>query len=196
MKFSLILVLSLAVLAAVECKNKKGGGGAASASKDKKGHGGHGCIAMIAHALDCINNNETTRDAVVAALDAAQLNQYLAVNVTPIVLNTSLVASTAFTATPLIAPVISSLLPVKPLAKINKLLINIDQLKNNQTAINHFVGVLLEHDLIGFVSGMTGSQTIDYAGLQQNAAGGELLACAIIDLGHHKSDNKSNGKGK
>lgn len=194
MKLSLILVLSLAVLAAVECKNKKG----ASASKEKTGHAGHGCIATIAHVLDSINKNVTARDAVVAALDAAQLDQYLASDGTTTSVNTTLIASTVFTATPVIAPVVSSLVPEKALAKINKLLSNIEQLKTNQTIINHFVGVLLEHDLVAFVSGTTGSQTVDYAGLQQNAAGAEHLACYVIDLGlgHHKGGNKSNGKGK
>lgn len=191
MKFSLILVLSLAaVLAAiVECKKDKKV--SASASKEKTGHAGHGCIATIAHTLDSINKNVTARDAVVAALDAAQLDQYLAINGTTTIVNTTLIASTVFTSAPVIAPVVSSLVSEKVHAKINKLLNNIEQLKTNQTVINHLISFLYEHDLIVFVSGTTGSQTIDYAGLQQKAP--ELLACHTMDLGHHKGGNK---KGK
>lgn len=185
MKFAIVLVLSLVALSSVSAKGHGKG----------HGHGPHGppgndtdCKSRIADHLtklgECLQKNATTYSAFVAALQASSsLSQYvLSENGTQSVNFSALAANYFTTAAPLAAVVAQLGLPF---ANASQSFANtIDQVQNNRTVLNQFIGVLYTNSLTSFLSGQVSQEVVDFSAVLADANASQLLACFVLEKSH------------
>lgn len=174
MKFTLVLVLMLAVLA--NCKKRKN-----SDDSDEKPT----CIETIANSFtrleQSLAKNSALNDEVVAAFQKTRLAQYVVdVNDTKRI-NGSALARNYFSAVPQIAAILS-VLSISNRFQDEILALNnsISQVQNIQLIENRLAGILFQNDLVNnIVAGCSPVLQINFNNLQRNAQGAEFLACYL-----------------